>query len=223
MRNVPVGAGRRKSKSSTANHHPIAIPDCLQADFCESISHASPLKLNGTVLSFSADGLLCESLDPNGEDKLRKSLLPTLNLNDEGNTALNSKFPAFPPYLNGTLWPNPWSHTPFYPATPYLGVPWLCSGLNSTVLGKRSREGSILNHSNSGKEDLAKPEKCLWIPKALRIDDHEKAEKCSDWAELGFKNVKPDEVLKNRTTEASQVLCANPAALSRHLLFQERS
>lgn len=224
MRNVPVGAGRRKSKSYTTNHqyHHITIPDCVQAEFDESVNHPNPLKLNGTVLSFSANDPLCESMEPNGEDKLSKSYFTTWNSNDGENKALNSNYPAFP-QLNGSLCANPWSHTLFYPVTPYLGVPWLCSGLNSTVLGKRSREGNMLNHSNSGKEEIANSKKSLWFPKTIRINDHEKDEKYSVWAKLGFKSDKADRVLKNRSTEASHVLYANPAALSRALSFQERS
>ncbi|KAH0455391.1 hypothetical protein IEQ34_015423 [Dendrobium chrysotoxum] len=201
MRNVPVGAGRRKSKSFSTNqyyNHHIRIPDCAQADFYESNNKLSPLKHNGTVLSFSADAPLCESMDSNLENQFSRSLV--------------------------TPWPNPWSHTPSYPMTPYLAMPWLCSCRHSTVLGKRSSEENMLSHINSGKGDIAKSEKYLWIPKKLRInEDHEKAGKCSVWAKLGFKNDKTDKILQTRSAEASQVLCANPAALSRSLNFQERS
>ncbi|XP_020693972.1 cyclic dof factor 1 isoform X2 [Dendrobium catenatum] len=171
MRNVPVGAGRRKSKSSTTNqyyNHHIRIPDCAQADFYESNNHPSPLKHNGTVLSFSAEAPLLESMDSNLENQFSRSL--------------------------ATPWPNPWSQTPLYPMAPYLAMPWLCSCRHSTV------------------------------PKRLRItEDHEKAAKCSVWEKLGFKNDKTDKIFQTRSAEASQVLCANPAALSRSLNFQERS
>ncbi|KAI0499240.1 hypothetical protein KFK09_020143 [Dendrobium nobile] len=193
MRNVPVGAGRRKSKSSTTNqyyNHHIRIPDCAQADFYESNNQPSPLKHNGTVLSFSAEAPLLESMDSNLENQLSRSL--------------------------ATPWPNPWSQTPLYPMTPYLAMPWLCSCRHSTVSGKRS--------ISSGNGDIAKSEKYLWIPKKLRINEgHEKAAKCSVWEKLGFKNDKTDKIFQTRSAEASQVLCANPAALSRSLNFQERS
>ncbi|XP_020571645.1 cyclic dof factor 1-like [Phalaenopsis equestris] len=208
MRNVPVGAGRRKSKSSTASHHyhyhHITIPDDVQP-----INHSSPLKLNGTVLSFG-------SMNSNGEDKLCRSMVTTLNSNDEGNKALNSNFQAFP-HLNGNHWSNPWSHTPFYPETPFLAMQLRCSGLNSSVLGKRSREGNTLNHGKSGMED--KSDKCLWIP----IEGHEKAAKRSVLVKMGFEKDEANGVVKKRSAEASQVLCANPAALSRSLSFHERS
>ncbi|KAL0912535.1 hypothetical protein M5K25_018514 [Dendrobium thyrsiflorum] len=198
MRNVPVGAGRRKSKSSMTNqcyNHHIRIPDCAQADFYESKNKLSPLKHNGTVLSFNAEAPLCESMDSNLENQFSRSLV--------------------------TPWPNPWSHTPSYPMTPYLAMPWLCSCRHSTVSGKRSREENMLSYINSGNGDIAKSEKYLWISKKLRIsDDHEKAANCSVWAKLGFKNDKTDKIF--RSAEASQVLCANPAALYRSLNFQER-
>lgn len=53
MRNVPVGSGRRKNKSSCASHYRhIIVSDCLQA-----------ARANGTILSFGADSQpFCESI-----------------------------------------------------------------------------------------------------------------------------------------------------------------
>ncbi|KAK6928171.1 Zinc finger, Dof-type [Dillenia turbinata] len=143
---------------------------------------------------------------------------------------------------------------PLYPAAAYWGctapgtwnVPWPpqpCSpnqaspgsGPNSP-LGKHSRDGNVLKPSNSGDEETVKEnksERCLWIPKTLRIDDPGEAARSSIWATLGIKNDKTDGGLfktfqskgdeKNHAAETSPVLQANPAALSRSLNFHERS
>lgn len=148
---------------------------------------------------------------------------------------------------------------PFYPAATYWGcsvpgtwnIPWLpqpsspnqtapSSGPNSPTLGKHSREKNTLNSNSSGEEEPPKEnnaERCLWIPKTLRIDDPGEAARSSIWATLGIKNDKVDSVSggglfkafqpksedKNHVAETPPVLQANPAAFSRSLNFQESS
>ncbi|XP_044506545.1 cyclic dof factor 2-like [Mangifera indica] len=142
---------------------------------------------------------------------------------------------------------------PFYPAAAYWGtIPGPCwipqpsspktpsSGPNSPTLGKHSRDENMVKQSNSGEEEPHKEnnaEKCLWIPKTLRIDDPGEAAKSSIWRTLGIKNDKTDSIGggglfkafqpkgkgKNHVAETSLVLKANPAALSRSLNFQELS
>ncbi|KAF8408115.1 hypothetical protein HHK36_007257 [Tetracentron sinense] len=149
---------------------------------------------------------------------------------------------------------------PFYPPTAYWGctvpgnwgIPWmsapssspnhgtLSSSPNSPTLGKHSRDGNMLKPSNSEKEEQQKQtdsERCLWIPKTLRIDDPGEAARSSIWATLGIKNDKADSINggglfkafkskgdeKNHRAETSPVLQANPAALSRSLNFHETS
>ncbi|KAL3526532.1 hypothetical protein ACH5RR_011188 [Cinchona calisaya] len=149
---------------------------------------------------------------------------------------------------------------PFYPAAPYWGctvpgtwnVPWLnppptcqnlnspTSGPNSPTLGKHSRDDNMMKPVNNKKEEPPKesnPEKCLWVPKTLRIDDPGEAARSSIWATLGIRNDKVDSVggggpfkafqpkgdEKTHVSETSTVLLANPAALSRSLKFHESS
>lgn len=148
---------------------------------------------------------------------------------------------------------------PFYPAAAYWGcavqgtwnMPWLpqpsspnqtapSSGSNSPTLGKHSRDENSLKQTSSEEEEPPKEknaERCLWIPKTLRIDDPGEAARSSIWATLGIKNDKADSISsgglfkafrskgdeKNHVAEASPVLQANPAALSRSLKFQESS
>ncbi|XP_059640673.1 cyclic dof factor 2-like [Cornus florida] len=147
---------------------------------------------------------------------------------------------------------------PFYPTAPYWGctpwnVPWITppptsspnhaapsSGPNSPTLGKHSRDENMVKQTNSGEEEPHKennPEKCLWIPKTLRIDDPGEAARSSIWAALGIKDDITDSMNgkslfkafqskgdgKNHVSETSRVLRANPAALSRSLNFHESS
>ncbi|XP_023531538.1 cyclic dof factor 2-like [Cucurbita pepo subsp. pepo] len=144
---------------------------------------------------------------------------------------------------------------PFYPAAPFWGCtvpnPWTLPWLpqppslspitpNSPTLGKHSRDENVSKQSDSrdaAQEKDNKAERCLWIPKTLRIDDPGEAAKSSIWATLGIKNDKTDSVSeglfkafeskkgdeKNHKTESSPVLQVNPAALSRSIKFHESS
>ncbi|PKA66650.1 Cyclic dof factor 3 [Apostasia shenzhenica] len=221
MRNVPVGAGRRKSKSSALNHHyrHINLP-------------------NATVLNFGSDPPLSESVASvlnlaekatknrtrngthpaeNGEEQSsRSSMVTGSNSSEEANEEARSNSQGFHNF-NGIPWPYSWSHplpfcsssfpVPFYPLAAYWGIPCLSPPPSSSpTLGKHSRE-----------------EKSFWVPKTLRIDSPEKAAKCSLWAALGFKNDKAEFLSNSELKAHSQVLQANPAALSRSLNFQESS
>ncbi|XP_022867395.1 cyclic dof factor 1-like [Olea europaea var. sylvestris] len=57
MRNMPVGAGRRKNKYSASHCHHITISEALQA-----YSHNAKFRPNGTVLSFGPDSQIRESM-----------------------------------------------------------------------------------------------------------------------------------------------------------------
>ncbi|KAM3281549.1 cyclic dof factor 3 [Capsicum chacoense] len=146
----------------------------------------------------------------------------------------------------------------FYPPPPYWSctmaspwnVPWVspppssasCSvrgnNPNSPTLGKHSRDESSFNPSNMAKEDTLQDkdgERCVLIPKTLRIDDLDEAAKSSMWSTLGIKNDKNDSANgtrlfkafntkvdeRNNESDTNLVLQANPAALSRSHNFQE--
>ncbi|KAG5068113.1 hypothetical protein AAZX31_01G047300 [Glycine max] len=120
------------------------------------------------------------------------------------------------------------------------------SGPNSPTLGKHSRDGDILFQKPS--TDMAENNNnnnTVLIPKTLRIDDPTEAAKSSIWSTLGIKNEKgnslnggglfkafaskgsSDEKKNNHVmmveASLSPVLQANPAALSRSLVFHERT
>lgn len=66
MRNVPVGAGRRKNKNSASHYRQITTVSetALQntrTDLPNGVHHPS-LKCNGTVVTFGSDTPLCESM-----------------------------------------------------------------------------------------------------------------------------------------------------------------
>ncbi|KAK9194837.1 hypothetical protein WN944_005544 [Citrus x changshan-huyou] len=146
--------------------------------------------------------------------------------------------PFYPPaaYWGCTVpgaWNIPWIPQPTSPKTP-------SSAPNSPTLGKHSREESLVKASNSEGQEQHKEnnaERCLWVPKTLRIDDPGDAAKSSIWTTLGIKNDKADSIGRGGLFKAFQqkndgrghiagtspVLQANPAALSRSLNFQESS
>ncbi|KAJ9179859.1 hypothetical protein P3X46_008175 [Hevea brasiliensis] len=104
-----------------------------------------------------------------------------------------------------------------------------CSGNGSPNLGKHSRDSNLMN------EDKA--ENCILVPKTLRIDDPNEASKSPLWATLGLKLDQKNPVPKGTTfktfetkaegkghvSDATHILEANPAALSRSHTFQESS
>ncbi|XP_011098639.1 cyclic dof factor 2-like [Sesamum indicum] len=323
MRNVPVGAGRRKNKNSISQFRHLTVPEALQTprvDLPNGIHHPA-LNPNGTVLTFSSDSRLCESMasvlnivdktimnnsrngfhKPDelgipasrgskeaGDDCTSRSSTAATSSKDNGKTGLPELMPncrPFPPQVpcfSGAPWPYPWNSVqwsspvspptfgpasfpvPFYStATPYWGcavpgawnVPWVIpptpsasqshtppsSGPNSPTLGKHSRDDNILKMADTKDEETRKEsnsEKCLWVPKTLRIDDPGEAAKSSIWATLGIKNDRTDSGgggifkafqtqskgdEKTHVSETSTVLQANPAALSRSLSFHESS
>ncbi|KAM7520720.1 hypothetical protein LguiB_019682 [Lonicera macranthoides] len=304
MRNVPVGAGRRKNKNLASQYHHITVSEALQSAHVDLSSgpHHPTMNANGTVLTFGSDTPLCEprstvlkitektmmsgpqngfhkaeelersvprGCGDNGDDHSSGSSVTAANSTDEigrigfQDPRLNSHS-GFTPQVQcfpGAPWSYPWNPAqwnsavppgfpmPFYPVSPYWGctmpgswnVQWVPQPAASPpILGKHSRDEDSLKSSPSMENKQEKennPEKCLWFPKTMRIDEPGEAERSSLWATLGFQNDKADCVRggslfkafkskgdeKNHSSEPSPVLQANPAALSRSLKFQESS
>ncbi|KAL6657344.1 hypothetical protein ACP70R_005124 [Stipagrostis hirtigluma subsp. patula] len=137
-------------------------------------------------------------------------------------------FPVMPPSVWPfiTPWPNgSWSAAWLGPnssvsaSSPTSSS--TCSDSGSPVLGKHSRD--------SKPQGDEKAEKCLWIPKTLRIDDPDEAAKSSIWTTLGiepgergmFRPFQSKPESKEQISDAARVLQANPAAMSRSQSFQE--
>lgn len=138
-----------------------------------------------------------------------------------------SFYPPPPPFWGSTL-PGPWS-------VPCFSSPSSATNHSTSALGKHSRDGEILNPASTLMENNSSTERCVLIPKTLRIDDPTEAAKSSIWTTLGLNNEKLSSISggvlykafqskgdsKNRIIETSPVLQANPAALSRSLTFLE--
>ncbi|QHO10295.1 Cyclic dof factor [Arachis hypogaea] len=290
MRNVPVGAGRRKNKNTAVHYRQITGPEGAMQNNRKDLPngvHHPPLMCNGTVLTFGSDAPLCESMasvlnlsEKTAHNYMRNGFAKPeelrirfpVRVKKKGRiNPINLRFTPQIPYFPGPPWTFPWNPAqwnssvpppafcpprfamPFYP---YWGVsgawnmPWLAqpsspnaaatnSGPNSPTLGKHSREENMFKSNEPGGENEDKQskenhkEKCLWVPKTLRIDDPEEAAKSSIWTTLGIKHDKDDSVLgeglfkpfpskyheKNHPMQASPVLQANPAALSSKTQF----
>lgn len=237
MRNVPVGAGRRKNKNLTSHCRHITISEALQSERINAPNGFQALNFrpNGTVLSFGPDSPLCESMSS------------VLNLAEK--RAPNKSDPV--PCIPGVPWSFPWNspvpfppicppgyQLPYYPAPVWANawnVPWMSMPSNqkgtssgpTSPLGKHSRNGDLLNPNRSQGSSIV-------VPKTLRIDDPDEAAKSSIWSTLGikynsvsreglFKALQPKAADKKSVLNTSPLLQANPAALSRSISFRERA
>uniref|UniRef100_A0A0E0MUA2 Dof-type domain-containing protein n=4 Tax=Oryza TaxID=4527 RepID=A0A0E0MUA2_ORYRU len=107
MRNVPVGAGRRKSKSSSLHYrHLLMAPDCMMGSRVEisksmnpeafASAHSTPIQpigRNETVLKFGPEVPLCESmasvLNIQEQNGTNAAAVPT-GENQEDNSCISS-------------------------------------------------------------------------------------------------------------------------------------
>ncbi|KAL5553770.1 hypothetical protein UlMin_041171 [Ulmus minor] len=157
-------------------------------------------------------------------------------------TFCHSGFPVsfypVPTYWGNTV-PGSWNLPRSSPPSLSTNPSSTSSVTNSQTLGKHSREGNIISPSSSLRQDPNKEnsssERCVLIPKTLRIEDPSEAAMSSIWTTLGIKNDSINSVNgsglfkafqskgddKNYVVETSPVLQANPAALSRSLNFLE--
>ncbi|MBA0716114.1 hypothetical protein Golax_014975 [Gossypium laxum] len=101
------------------------------------------------------------------------------------------------------------------------------SGNGLQTLGKHYREANVVEEEQS--------EKCILVPKTLRIDNPNEASRSPIWATLGIKPGQKDPLRggkifnafeskaegKDHVSDGSYILEANPAALSRSHTFQE--
>ncbi|XP_078437632.1 cyclic dof factor 1-like isoform X2 [Wolffia australiana] len=221
MRNVPVGAGRRKGKHATAHCRNHTISE-EQPDSSQSLPSPSEGK---TLLKFGPDAPLCESMasvlhledQMNSQEKGWAAFSKASMERDKG--WKNSIAKGMPP-LQGSFqaWSSPWTGSHEASSFPSFGP----------TLGKHCRDSSQLVEEKNA-------EKSLWIPKTLRIFDRGEAAKSSIWSTQGIKqdpveNMKKDGIFEGFQAgiggaglrlERERALQLNPAALSRSQTFQE--
>ncbi|XP_038895608.1 cyclic dof factor 3-like [Benincasa hispida] len=147
--------------------------------------------------------------------------------------------PGFPlSFFPAAAWncgvPGPWN-TPWFSPQPEKSVG--PDSKASSTLGKHQRDNEMAKEEaiSSKEEGVKQRNGHVLTPKTLRIDDPSEAAKSSIWATLGIKNesitggknlfktFQPKGHEKVQVTETSSVLQANPAALSRSLVFHESS
>ncbi|KAL1205398.1 Cyclic dof factor 2 [Cardamine amara subsp. amara] len=281
MRNVPVGAGRRKNKNPTSSHynrHVVSVT--TSAEVTQKVARTDLQHSNGAnLLTFGSDSVLCDSI-ASGLNLAEKSVtvlqesneglkitVPLNPSNEEvGTISPLPKVPCFPGPPPPPTWPYAWNGVswtvlPFYPPPAYWSCPGVSPGTwnsftwmpqpnspsgsspNSPTLGKHSRDendaepGTAFEETKSLGREKSKPERCLWVPKTLRIDDPEEAAKSSIWETLGIKKDEKADTFgafrssnkeKNNLSEGKvpgrrPELQANPAALSRSANFHESS
>jgi Dof domain, zinc finger len=216
MRNVPVGAGRRKSKSNQSSlpashfYRSLPIPNTLLQPV-QSNSVSSKVNGTATVLSFGSDPnppLNGFNIMENRNEKSSVSSVEGSKCKDDEKKIDSTNNSTT---VNGTM---PWSYawgpvTAVYNGSgigvqiyPYWGcipwpngawtIPWTGSACAGAVtLGKHSRDGNILDVA-AGK-DGAKDGKVL-VPKTLRIDNPEETTKSSMWTLFGSNNERTDKI-----------------------------
>ncbi|KAL9243243.1 hypothetical protein vseg_017155 [Gypsophila vaccaria] len=214
MRNVPVGAGRRKNKASAPQY--ITVSEALQADVA--------MKNNGTVLSFGSEFPVCESrVVENGDDRSSGSTVTTSSMEDRSKRQFNGFSNQMPTQTQMQMpmpcfqWPYMWNPAfpmPIYPPPYWNGapIPWngpwaptqtmTGSNPNSPTLGKHTRDGEIKsptpNDRSSRTTTPTTTTPAVLIPKTLRIDDPDEAAKSSIWTTLGIKKDKSDPNIRKR-------------------------
>ncbi|KAL6181633.1 hypothetical protein ACLB2K_048284 [Fragaria x ananassa] len=149
MRNVPVGAGRRKNKNSASHYRQITISDALQVARMDAPNgaHHPGLKSNGRVLSFGVDTPVCDSMASvlnlankkvlngttrNGFHKSEELVFPAPCKDKENGDDITASKPQIPnangfsshiPCLPGVPWPYQWNSAVPPPAFAPPGMP----------------------------------------------------------------------------------------------------
>lgn len=220
MRNVPVGAGRRKNKNSLSHYRHISISEALQAAATiETSNHlAAASKTNGKVLSFGFDapngkgipGLSRRTGGENGDNNSSSASSITVSNSVDGGgkncTMMNGNgFPSPIPCLPNMTWSSSyqWNSGGGFPTTPFYPAYWnswnvpLLSPQSSTSSNQKAHPFGLNSPKRCREEDDVKGEEpkqkigCVLIPKTLRFDDPSEAAMSSIWETLGIQKESP--------------------------------
>ncbi|XP_071710805.1 cyclic dof factor 1-like [Rutidosis leptorrhynchoides] len=233
MRSMPVGAGRRKKKSTPSHCRFIISEDAFES-VTATANHIEFTADSPKVLSFGSNTPHVgpnSSVSEKSDDRSSNSI--AVKTNDFNRQIHWIPYNPWNPMPIPAMFPPGYTHMPIYPSSYWSSVSWLHP--NGSILGKHSLDGEPMN-PNGSHEEAKKQRSSILIPKTLRIDDPDEAAKSSIWATLGIKNensdrrhafkafqAKGDEEKKRTEIKPCNVLQANPAALSRSNCFQERA
>ncbi|XP_074317015.1 cyclic dof factor 1-like [Silene latifolia] len=169
MRNVPVGAGRRKNKTSASRYCHVTMSEALQAaqfDVGNSVHHPGA-KPNGTVLTFGPDNPICDSMGSvfNGDDGSSGSTVTSTSMEDRSKKGLQEPKQCFTGFDANQMqcfqWPYMWNPdvqfcpavypVPFFPHPYWNGgpVPW--NGASIPWIPSQNSPGSNPNSPTLGK------------------------------------------------------------------------
>ncbi|KAI3759291.1 hypothetical protein L6452_06994 [Arctium lappa] len=216
MRNMPVGAGRRKKKNPPSHCRFIISQEAFGSPAAPQIEFVadSDVVHNGIhptkVLSFGPNSpqvganlsVASGRVGENGDDCSSGSTVITSN-SVVDKIQDNNGFHSQVHWIPGASWSyNPWNTAipmpipaicppgyppmPIYPSPYWSSVPWLHPATSATNF-------SILGkHSTDGEEikpneEPKRQKNSVLIPKTLRIDDPDEAAKSSIWETLGIK------------------------------------
>ncbi|KAI8562686.1 hypothetical protein RHMOL_Rhmol03G0053900 [Rhododendron molle] len=256
VRNVPLGTGRRKNKqlASQYRRESLVFNDLAPVTRVE-IPHST--FNSATVLRFAGEGHfhesaggkrredtpLCGSSVTASDIVVDENQIPQ-EVKEQDSQSNPMPYPISPWVLvpapdDGNDNPTRWSPTPmlavppgiplnFVPASYWSCFPvWSAGAGHSLALGRHSRDGNSM--------DEEKSEKCVLVPKTLRIEDPDNDSKSSTVTTLGFNSnqeesklrcgvfrpYKPSPERKGYPLDTTEVLEGNPGALSRAHTFQE--
>lgn len=247
MRNMPVGAGRRKKKNPSSHCRFIISQESFESAEANHIEFAPDSDgVPPKVLTFGQNSSHFGTNLSDRNDCSSSSVVEKVEkMQDNG-------FQSQVHWIPGASWSyNPWNRgipipmpipaicppgyppMPMYPSPYWSSVSWLPAA--GSILGKHSSDVEAIQPTGT-HEGSKKQRNSVLIPKTLRIDDPDEAAKSSIWATLGIKNehsgrgdlfkafqAKGNEKEKHTATVPSPMLQANPAAFSRSLRFQERA
>lgn len=220
-KSLPIGAGCCKSKHASSFLQPVTI---LSSD---ELTREEPGKL------LEASSAACRE-----RARVLSSKFSLMSKNEVSHTVKGFPDPPYPRNLfrNGKALLAPWNSptTGMIPGVciPNIIIPLVprnsgCSGDTSPSLRKHSRDPK--------SQDEKKTDKCLCLPKTLRIVDPEEVAKSSIWSTLGIKHGKTDPIRNGcmfrafqfwpeanaETSEVDKALESNPIAHSRSQIFHE--
>ncbi|XP_059429240.1 cyclic dof factor 3-like isoform X2 [Corylus avellana] len=229
VRNLPVGAGKRKNKLSSSQCHQVMdevlkfSKDAAQCESMETVVNHKDQNKSVEILSSAAAGDSDEPLS-----SVSSSAAATSHDSEFPEKAI--KLVAFPGHCSRfnpvhTLQSYPVSQCVYhwnpgwnamvlepsiitFPFLPSSGVFHTGSSASSSISNSGCSSNSSLalgKHSrdaNSQGEETK--EQCIWVPKTLRIDDPEEAAKSSIWSTLGIRPGKDKPSIRNGIFKAFQ-------------------